>query len=263
MKINLPQAVVVTGASSGLGKHLAGSLLDDGCAVIGVDVVPAPEELTAHATFVPVSGSVDSEATWEAVTSALRELPDGSLGLASVAATLVQGSAAEISVQEWRRAFDVNVVGPGLAIKHLQPEMARRGGGPMVFVGSVDATYGEEALVAYCASKGALRQVVRASALDFGRSGIRCTMVSPGPMTTEMFYKHLNSSPDPDALLATRVGRQPLGAITDPADVSRVVAFLLSDEARGISGVDLIVDGALTAGYEFRNIEMDAGLVQP
>ncbi|QNN54390.1 SDR family NAD(P)-dependent oxidoreductase [Nocardioides mesophilus] len=259
MRIHLPEVVVLTGASSGLGKHLANVLLDDGCVVVGVDVVPTPEELDGRDTFRSVSGSVDSATTWDAVKATLDELPGRSIGLASVAATLVQGSAAEISAAEWRRAFDVNVIGPGLAIKHLQPEMTRRGGGPMVFVGSVDATYGEEGLVAYCASKGALRQVVRASALDFGRSGIRCTMVSPGPMTTEMFYKHLNSSPDPEALLATRVARQPLGAITSPEDVANVVAFLLSDQAKGVSGVDVIVDGGLTSGYEFRNIPMDAG----
>ena len=259
MRIHLPETVVLTGASSGLGHQLASDLLDDDCVVIGVDVVPAPDDLTGHPSFVPVSGSVDSDDTWATVLAALADRPVGSLGLASVAATLVQGSATEISAAEWRRAFDVNVIGPGLAIKHLQPELARRGGGPMVFVGSVDATYGEEALVAYCASKGALRQVVRASALDFGRSGIRCTMVSPGPMATEMFYKHLHSTPDPDALLATRVARQPLGAITEPADVAHVVAFLLSDEAKGVSGVDVVVDGALTSGYEFRNIPMAAG----
>jgi enoyl-[acyl-carrier-protein] reductase (NADH) len=78
-------------------------------------------------------------------------------------------------------------------------------------------------------------------------------------MTTEMFYTHLNSSPDPDQLLATREARQPLGTITSPLDVANVVAFFLSDQARGVSGVDLIVDGALTAGYEFRNIPMSAG----
>lgn len=258
MKISLPDAIVLTGASSGMGRQLAELLVGEGPVVIGVDVVPPPDALAAHAAFRFVSGSVDAPETWQAVTERVETVP-GTIGLASVAATLVQGTAAEIGPTDWQRAFSVNVVAAGLAIKHLQPLMTDRGGGPMVFVGSVDATYGEEGLVAYCASKGALRQVVRASALDFGRSGIRCNMVSPGPMTTEMFYKHLNSSPDPDQLLATRVARQPLGAITTPVDVANVVAFFLSDAARGVSGVDLIVDGALTAGYEFRNIPMDAG----
>lgn len=258
MKISLPDVVVLTGASSGLGKQLAQALLPEGPVVIGVDVVPAPEALADDERFHSVQGSVDAAETWQAVTGLLDTLP-GTVGLASVAATLVQGTATQISPTDWQRAFSVNVVAAGLAIQHLHPVMTERGGGPMVFVGSVDATYGEEGLVAYCASKGALRQVVRASALDFGRSGIRCNMVSPGPMTTEMFYTHLNSSPDPDQLLATRVARQPLGAITSPEDVANVVAFFLSDAARGVSGVDLIVDGALTAGYEFRNIPMNAG----
>ncbi|KQX69806.1 SDR family NAD(P)-dependent oxidoreductase [Angustibacter sp. Root456] len=258
MKISLPDVVVLTGASSGLGKQLAEILVAEGPVVIGVDVVPPPDALAAHDSFRSIAGSVDDPATWQAVAELVETLP-GSVGLASVAATLVQGTAAEIAPADWQRAFSVNVIAAGLAIKHLQPVMTQRGGGPMVFVGSVDATYGEEGLVAYCASKGALRQVVRASALDFGRSGIRCNLVSPGPMTTEMFYTHLNSSPDPDQLLATREARQPLGTITSPLDVANVVAFFLSDQARGVSGVDLIVDGALTAGYEFRNIPMSAG----
>jgi NAD(P)-dependent dehydrogenase (short-subunit alcohol dehydrogenase family) len=257
VKLTLPDAVVVTGTSSGLGEQVARVLLEAGVQVVGVDVAAAPAHLTQCDGFTSIVGGMQDAITWAAVSTELDRSQPSRIGYAAVAATLVQGTATEIDASDWHRAFDVNVVGSSYGIKFLHERFVRQGGGAMVFVGSVNATFGEEAIVAYNASKGALRQVVRSCALDFGPEGIRVNMVSPGPMLTEMFLKHLNSTPDPEGLMATRVGRQPLGAITSPADVAHVIVFLLSDQAKGISGTDVVVDGALTAGFEFRHIPMN------
>ncbi len=90
MTISLPEVVVLTGASSGMGKQLAEVLVAGSPVVIGVDVVPPPDALAAHERFRSISGSVDAPETWQTVTELIETLP-GTVGLASVAATLVQG----------------------------------------------------------------------------------------------------------------------------------------------------------------------------
>lgn len=258
MELTLPQMVIATGTSSGLGVEVTRLLLDSGTVVIGVDPVPPPDELSSLSSFTWIEGGMQESATWDAVRARMADSQDRTIGYAAIAATLVQGMAHELGPVDWERAFSVNVVGSTMGLVAVRERMLAQGGGQAVFVGSVNATFGEEAIVAYNASKGALRQVVRSCALDYGPEGIRVNMVSPGPMLTEMFLKHLHSSPDPESMMRGRQERQPLGHITYPIDVAHAVTFLLSNEARGISGADIVVDGGLTASFEFRHIPMKA-----
>jgi NAD(P)-dependent dehydrogenase (short-subunit alcohol dehydrogenase family) len=124
----------------------------------------------------------------------------------------------------------------------------------------VDATFAEQQLVSYCASKGAVLQLARTTALDYARTGVRVNVVSPGPMLAGLFERHLASADDPARFLATRSQRQPIGRILTPNEVANVVAFLLAEESSGMTGANVTVDGGLTVGFDFRTGEEGASV---
>ena len=254
----LPSLVVVTGASSGLGRIIAGQLLADGCRVIGIDVTEAPPELTAAPGYQHTSGSVSDEALWPTVADHLPSA--GTLGLVTNAAVLHVGDAASQPPGQWRQTLDVNVIGTMLAFRALLPVMAERGGGTIVAVASIDALFAEQQLSAYSASKAAVAQFARTVALDYARAGVNVNVVCPGPMMAGLFERHLASAADRSAFLATRERRQPFGEILDPARVADGIRFLLSDAARGLTGATVTIDGGLTAGFDFRTGEEGASV---
>ncbi|MGV8872828.1 MAG: SDR family NAD(P)-dependent oxidoreductase [Rhodococcus sp. (in: high G+C Gram-positive bacteria)] len=259
MKLDLPELVVVTGSAAGLGESLVELLLDDGVAVVGVDLSQAGSVVASRSGYRHVQGGVDKQPTWDAVRALVDETAPTSVGLVACAAMLVQGTVEEVSTESWRRLLDVNVIGVAHSLRSLVPVMERCGGGAAVIVGSVSGFLGEESNFAYGASKAAAMQMTRAGALDLGRRNVRVNTVSPGPMNTAMFRAHAAEAPDPVAFLQRRKDRQPLGFVLEPRQVANGVAFLLSQQSNGITGVNLPVDAGLTAGFEFRNLSMSGG----
>ncbi len=248
----LPDAVVVTGASSGLGNGLCRLLAANGVDTVGVDLTEAPANLAGTSGYRHVVGDVTDEAIWATVTTEIdRNHPD-SVGLVTSAAILDVGDILDFSKLAIERTLNVNVIGTALAIKAMLPVMLRRGGGKVVAVASVDASFAEQQLAVYAASKAAVRQLARTIAMDHARAGIRVNVLSPGPMMAGLFERHLKSATKPDEFLATRSARQPNGKILDPDDVARAAMFLLSDGADALNGTDLIADGGLTTSFDFR-----------
>ena len=90
-------------------------------------------------------------------------------------------------------------------------------------------------------------------AVDHARQGIRVNCVCPGVTDTPLFHDHLSKAEDPDAVLAARTNRNPLGRLNSPEDIARTVAFLLADEAAGITGALVPVDAGLSTSFEFRS----------
>jgi len=248
LDLPLPDVVVVSGASSGFGLLCTQKLVASGTKVIGVDLARGHGSVASSALYAHFQGNVADEPVWTAVAGELSPA-DRSLGLLTCAAILSVGSVVDLDLAEWRRVFSANVDGTLLAC--LVPEIVMRGGGPIVSVASVDALHAEQQLVSYCASKAAVYQLARTTALDFGRQGVRVNVLSPGPMRVGLFNRHLEAVNDP-TLLATREARQPNGRILDPGEVANAALFLLSAGSSGMSGSELLVDGGLTAGYEFR-----------
>jgi NAD(P)-dependent dehydrogenase (short-subunit alcohol dehydrogenase family) len=93
--------------------------------------------------------------------------------------------------------------------------------------------------------------LTRALALDYGREGIRVNCICPGITDTPMLRYHARHADDPEAHLRQRLARVPSGAMLYPADMGRAAAFLCSDEAAGITGTSLVVDGGYIAAAEF------------
>jgi NAD(P)-dependent dehydrogenase (short-subunit alcohol dehydrogenase family) len=247
----LPEFVVITGTASGLGTSIARLLVGNGVRTLGVDLAAAPEGLPDN-LYSHMQGDVTADATWTAVTRAVTKADPASLGLVTSAAMLNVGSLLDFDKASMQQTMTVNFVGTGLAIRALLPPMIARGGGPIVAVASVDATFAEQQLAVYAASKAAVRQLARTVAMDHARQGIRANVLSPGPMLAGLFERHMKSASDPDRFLATRANRQPSGRILDPSEVARAALFLLSDASTALNGADVVADGGLTTSFDFR-----------
>jgi NAD(P)-dependent dehydrogenase (short-subunit alcohol dehydrogenase family) len=252
LSFTLPAAVAVSGASSGLGHAVCGLLVASGVATIGVDRAPAPPDLAEQPGYRHVQGDVTRPETWEEVAQALSASNEGPFGLVTAAAILDIGTVIEASRDDMLRIFDVNVVGTALAFRAVLPLMIAKGAGSIVAVASVDATFAEQQLAIYAASKAAVRQLARTAAMDHARQGVRVNVLSPGPIMTGLFKRHLESAANSDAFLATRAARQPGGRILEAEEVARTALFLLSNGATALNGSDVVVDGGLTTSFDFR-----------
>jgi NAD(P)-dependent dehydrogenase (short-subunit alcohol dehydrogenase family) len=248
----LPDVVVVSGASSGLGNGLGRLLVASGVDTIGVDLAKAPADLDGRPGYRHVSGDVASDATWAKVVEEVEKSKPRLVGLVTSAAILDVGDILDFDKAKIEKTLNVNVVGTALAFRALLPMMQKQKAGRIVAVASVDATFAEQQLSVYAASKAAVRQLARTVAMDHAREGIRVNVLSPGPMMAGLFVRHMQSASDPAKFEATRAQRQPNGAILDPDDVARAALFLLSDGSAAMQGGEIIADGGLTTSFDFR-----------
>jgi NAD(P)-dependent dehydrogenase (short-subunit alcohol dehydrogenase family) len=247
--VNLPDMVVVTGTASGLGQEIGRLLLENGSRVIGIDVVPS--ELDGRDGYLQITGSIAEPETWGRVGEAIDQ-HSGWLGFVACAAVLEVSTVPEATLAMINKTMAVNVTGTVLGMGATIPRMIAAGRGSIVAVASVNATLAEQQLAIYNASKAAVRQLARTAALDHARQGIRINVLSPGPMMAGLFKRHAESASDSGKFVATRANRQPEGRILEAEDVARSALFLLSDGASALLGADIIADGGLTTGFDFR-----------
>ena len=250
IEFSLPDTVVVTGTASGLGLDVGKLLLARGCRVIGVDM--AVSELDGQPGYEQVSGSIAEDDTWQRVTASIDRAGAGTLGLVSCAAILDVSTVPASSRATIDKVMAVNVTGTALGMAALIPRMEAAGTGSIVAVASINASLAEQQLAIYNASKAAVRQLARTAALDHARKGVRINVLSPGPMMAGLFKRHAESANDTEKFVATRASRQPQGRILEAEEVARAALFLLSDGAAALLGADIIADGGLTTGFDFR-----------
>lgn len=243
---------VVTGAGSGMGLATVHALLARGTAVIGNDLGDAPAGLPDAVRADWVRGDVSEGVTWERVlaTAAARD-PRGADCLVACAGALVVAPMFETSIDDWRRLFEINVLGVLRGMQALIPAMVQQGEGAIAVVCSVNSLIAEDQLSAYSVSKAALLQVVRSAALEYAAHGVQINGVLPGIVDTPMLRAHFATLEDPAG--ARRAGelRTPLGRLLRPEEIAETLCFLVSPAASGLSGAAVTVDGGLTSTYDF------------
>jgi NAD(P)-dependent dehydrogenase (short-subunit alcohol dehydrogenase family) len=161
------------------------------------------------------------------------------------------GGVAEMSEESFDHQIDYNLKSVFLSCRHVIPVMIAQGGGAIVNTASASGTrYTGAPQIGYASAKAAVIQFSRVTAVQYAANGIRVNTVIPGQMHTPMVEARLakqRAGGDIEALLKSRVARIPLGFMGDGRDTAAAVLFLASDEARFITGTEIVVDGGMTA----------------
>jgi len=160
------------------------------------------------------------------------------------------GGAVELSEEAWDKQMDYNLKTVFLACKHVIPVMIEQGGGAIVNTSSSSGVrYTGSPQIGYAASKAGVIQFSRVTAVQYASKGIRVNTVIPGQMHTPMVEARLakQRGSSIDEILKQRVSRIPLGFMGDGRDTANAALFLASDEARFITGTEIVVDGGMTA----------------
>ncbi len=163
------------------------------------------------------------------------------------AAIQIEEELAETSEEQLDRVLGTNLKGVFFGCKHAVLTMRPAGGGVIVNVASILALVGDGILAAYCAAKGGVLGITRATAVQYGSAGIRCNAICPGDIDTPLVQAYFDTADDPAALRAEVSAEYPLGRIAQPREIARAVVFLASDDASFMSGQPLVVDGGLLA----------------
>jgi NAD(P)-dependent dehydrogenase (short-subunit alcohol dehydrogenase family) len=237
------KVVLVTGAASGIGRVVAVRLASAGAELVLADVVDAStvaEEVGGTFVLCDVSREDQVAAAMDAVIERHGHL-DVLVNNAGVAVS--DRAVTHDTDAAYLRAFRVNTLGAVHGIRQAVPLMG--GGGSIVNVASLSALIGAPLLGAYAASKAALLEVTRTSALELVHRGIRVNAVAPSAVTTPMYDGNDQALRRERAWIAAA---GPTSRAADPDEVAAVVHFLASDDSRMITGQTIVVDGGLSAG---------------
>jgi NAD(P)-dependent dehydrogenase (short-subunit alcohol dehydrogenase family) len=239
------KAAVVTGVGSGLGRAIAQEFAAEGASVLGCDV----DDEGGRQTMSEIGWYMHADVSREAEVSSLLAEAMVRFGrldaMVNNAAIQVEAELAETTEEQLDRVLAVNLKGVFFGCKHAVLAMRGRGGGVIVNVASVLSLVGDGILAAYCAAKGGVLGITRATAVQYGADGIRCTAVCPGDIDTPLVQRYFDTAPDPGALRQQVSGEYPLGRIAQPREIARTVVFLASDDASFVTGYPLVVDGGL------------------
>ncbi len=240
------KTVLVTGAASGIGLSAARRFLDEGARVVMLDIdgdklKKAAAGLPQDRVLVQVGDTADKETATDAVKAAVDRF-GGLHILVNNAGMATEGDITQTSEEDFERVMAVNVGGYYHMAKAAMPELIKVRGS-IVMTSSVSGLGGDWNMFAYNTSKGAVSNMVRAMAMDMAKHGVRVNAVNPSFTKTGMTEDMVN---DPE-LVAKFKERMPLGAPEDPDGVAAAMAFLASEDARLITGVNLPVDAGLMA----------------
>ncbi|MCT9623043.1 SDR family NAD(P)-dependent oxidoreductase [Curtobacterium sp. C2H10] len=231
---------VVTGGASGIGAAIVAALRDRGATVAVLDLQPADDALSFRCDVG------DDTSVRSAVADAVEQL--GGLDvLVNNAGIGAQGTVEDNPDDEWRRVYEVNVLGAVRLSRACLPHLRDSDAASIVNTCSIAATAGLPQRALYSATKGAIAALTRAMAADHLREGIRVNAVNPGTADTPWVARLLERADDPAAERAALEARQPHGRLVAPEEVAEAVAYLTSPLARSTTGVDLAVDGGMQA----------------
>jgi NAD(P)-dependent dehydrogenase (short-subunit alcohol dehydrogenase family) len=245
---------IVTGAGGGIGSATALLLASRGARVVLADIdMPSAARTAAlveraGGTALPLHLDLSSEPSVIAMVRGAVERFGKIDILHNNAADLSpnlahrDGDIEAMATEVWDRTFAVNLRGTMLCCKHVLPHMVANGGGSIINTASNLGMQGNLGQAAYAASKAAVIQLSRSIATSHGRRGIRCNTVSPGLVMTPAARDNL--PPQLHAIVASETLTPYLGV---PEDIAHAVAYLASDEARYVTGHNLVVDGGTVA----------------
>ncbi len=237
------QVAIVTGAARGIGRETALLLRARGARVVAADVAEGVHALAGE-DIATLTGDVADEST-AVRTAALALERFGRLDvLVNNAGRTLNKALTDTSAADWDAVMAVNARGSFLHAREAVRVMAERGGGAVVGVASVVSSVAMGDLAAYAASKGAVAQLIKTIAVEYGGRGVRANAVAAGVVETDILEGIVADS---RATLASYASVHPLGRVAQPREIAEVIAFLAAPASSFVTGALVAADGGYTA----------------
>lgn len=249
------RTVIVTGAGSGIGRATAIRLADEGATVAALDVVAdglegLPVEVTGGGRILTGAVDIAEEPSVVATVGGVIAEHGGLDAIVNAAGMHYGDHTHEMSLERWNRLVAVNLTGTFLMTREALPALLEcERGGVVVNFSSTSAFFAHPYMAGYSATKGGIMSFTHAIALEYADRGLRAVSLVPGGIETAITGSTLGNLPDDiDLAKLTRLmptlGKRGFGA---PADIAGVVAMLISDDGRHITGTEIRVDGGAHA----------------
>lgn len=241
------RVAVVTGGTKGIGEAIVRHLAAAGARVTAVSrsapgaAAGSPRDGEVVTLAADVAKKTDVDRVVETVVAR-----HGAVDiLVNCAGTAKRAPALDQTETDWEYMIELNLKGTAWACRAVAPIMRRAGRGRIVNITSIGAEFGLVNRAAYCATKGAVAQLTRCLALEWGPYGITVNAVGPGITVTPLVRPFLDANPGKEDLMTRKI---PLGRLGKPEDMAGAVAFLASDLAAYVTGQTIYVDGGWGVG---------------
>lgn len=249
------KTIIVTGSSSGIGEGIARRFADEGANIVlnsrnRADCEKVAETMDADRTLI-VEGDVSSPEFAARIVRKTVEIFGALDVLVNNAGVARMGQLADARDKDIDTVIDINVKGVLYMSRAAIPELLKSKGN-IINIASVSGLGGDWMMPIYNASKGAVVNLTRAMALQLGAQGVRVNCVCPSLTKSDMTNGLIDSEPAMKAI----ANRMPLGRAAEPEEIAGPVAFLASEDARFVTGVNLAVDGGVTASNGQPNFGM-------
>jgi NAD(P)-dependent dehydrogenase (short-subunit alcohol dehydrogenase family) len=236
---------IVTGAAGGVGAATVRALLGQGYRVVAEDLSESVRDLHSDDVRAVVGDVAQLGTADAAVATALDDF--GRLDvLVNNAARYMRRSVHEITEQEWDDTLTTNVRGAFVHVKQAMPALIEARGS-VVNVASTSGLVGSPREAAYAASKGALVQFTRQTAVEYAPQGVRVNAVAPGAIATNFAAAFLAEESDPEGMIAGLLDAHPQRRMSTPDEIANVIVFLAGPGASAVTGAIVPVDGGYTA----------------
>lgn len=240
------KVVVVTGAGSGIGQATAVRFASEGAAVVLVgrtrEKLEKTQALLSGGNHLVAPCDVGEADQVQALSRSVLEKYGHVDVLVNNAGIIVQGRIHEVSLNDWKNLMKIDLDGVFHCVHYFMPALLNSKGN-VVNVSSVSGLGGDWGMSVYNAAKGAITNFTRSLAMDYGTDNVRVNAVCPGFTLTDLTEDMQDNQP----LLNKFYERIPLARAGQPEEIASAVAFLASEDAKYITGVNLPVDGGITA----------------
>lgn len=245
------KVAIITGAALGIGAACARRMSEEGAAVAILDLHDAEGAVLA-AALGPKARFWRCDIAKEAEVKRVFAEVEAQFGRVDILVNNAGVSGAnkpthELSEEEWDFVQSINVKGVFFGTKYAVPAMKRAGGGSIINMSSIYGLIGAADAPPYHASKGAVRLMSKNDALLYAPDKIRVNSVHPGFIWTPMVQHFVDESGAPEETKTAVAALHPLGHLGDPDDIAWGCVYLASDEAKFVTGSELVIDGGYTA----------------